>query len=80
MAIDSADKRASVLNDGFCVILPIPDGTIDTADRQHLGWVYRGIAAGASVVSDLIKAITLQTVELTALPFKNPILKHEYTE
>lgn len=79
MAIDSADKRASVLNDGFCVILPIPDGTIDTADRQHVGWVYRGILAGASVVSELIKAITLQTVQLTELPFKTSVLKHEYT-
>jgi len=83
MAIDTRDKRASVINiaAGFIGILPLPDGTIDQQDRAVLARLYDGIVITSDViVSTLMKAITLQTVGLTALPFKNPVLKHEYTE
>jgi len=40
MAIDSEDKRRSVLR-----VLPIADGTISGVDKQHIVELYRGIAA-----------------------------------
>lgn len=45
MAIDSADKRFSIL--GLCgyTVRPVPDGTIGTADRLQWLGLYRGIAA-----------------------------------
>ena len=50
MAIDTAAKRASAL--AFCLpiilVLPIPDGTVAQADRQHLLGCYGGILAGES--------------------------------
>ena len=39
MAVDTANKRASVSGD----MLPFPDGTIDQGDRQHTAGDYRGI-------------------------------------
>lgn len=40
MAIDSAAKRAAALGMGRPgIVLPIPDGTIDAADRAHLAGV-----------------------------------------
>ena len=53
MAIDTRDKRGSCLglND---IVLPNPDGTIDTADRLHAGYSYRGIAAGAVGTTNLL--------------------------
>lgn len=51
MAIDSPAKRRSAIATRrlpwfrrFSV--PLPDGTISQADRQHLGHVYSGIAVG----------------------------------
>lgn len=51
MAIDSPAKRQSAIATRrlpwfrrFSV--PVPDGTIDDADRQQLGMAYRGIAVG----------------------------------
>ena len=52
MAIDSEDKRRSVLR-----ILPIADNSISGVDKQHIVGLYRGIAAqsplggGAPVLS-----------------------------
>ncbi len=49
MAIDSAVKRKSVAG----VARPwrpgvvVPDGTIDSADRQAIGWSYAGISAAS---------------------------------
>lgn len=46
MAVDTQDKRASVLGFGlaFTLVLPAP-GTIDQPDRQHVAYSYRGIEA-----------------------------------
>lgn len=41
MAVDSANKRASVSGD----MLPFPDGAINKGDRQHTAGDYRGIPA-----------------------------------
>lgn len=52
MALDSRDKRFSAVGIISSVIpsFPNPDGDIDTAlDRQHTGYLYRGIAATTEV-------------------------------
>lgn len=48
MAIDTATKRASALGVGQPpgVILPVPDGTIDAADRAQLAGGYAPAAGG----------------------------------
>ncbi len=53
MAVDTADKRNSAIGMGlpWRNQYPIPDGSIASGDRQHIGWVYRGIAAGAIIAS-----------------------------
>jgi len=49
MAIDTAAKRLSCLDfeEVWAEAIPIPDGTISQADRQHLIWSYAGILAAA---------------------------------
>lgn len=46
MAVDTRDKRASSLQRdlSFLWTLPLPDGSVDTADRQHSARSYVGIA------------------------------------
>lgn len=48
MAIDSRNKRSSAINvaSPWRSMLPLPDGTIDQADRQHAALHYSGILAG----------------------------------
>lgn len=36
MALDTREKRAAVGQDWFLQILPLPDGTLDAADRAQL--------------------------------------------
>lgn len=54
MAIDTPTKRASALNFGlpFNRALPVPDGTVGQADRQHVLGMYGGILAtgGAALI------------------------------
>ena len=49
MAIDSRDKRSSAVNPGspWRGMLPVADGTVSQADRQHAAYWYRGIAAAS---------------------------------
>lgn len=57
MAVDTAAKRASAL----AMTLPIPDGTIDQGDRQHVLWTYGGVLAAllVTVYPTLHATITL---------------------
>lgn len=52
MAIDTQDKRASVIavaQPHLSAVRPNPDGAITSlADRQHLGFLYRGISVGGA--------------------------------
>jgi len=58
MAIDSLAKRNSVIALSS-IILPIPDGTIDQADRQTLLKVYGGIlATAATAIRRLTRNLT----------------------
>ena len=53
MAVDTAEKRFSMINfgDGTTIhLLPEPDGAIDLDDRQHLLDCYSGIAFGSPPV------------------------------
>lgn len=54
MAIDSEDKRRSALSfSPALLILPVPDGAaLSAADRKHVGFCYRGIAAGSVSTED----------------------------
>lgn len=47
--LDSASKRTSSVGWGLVWMLapPIPDGTLNQGDRQHVGFSYSGIAAAA---------------------------------
>lgn len=53
MAIDTRSKRASVLGLALAPLLTLPlaDGTIGQADRQHIAYVYAGISTEVSAPS-----------------------------
>lgn len=53
MAVDTAAKRYSLVGLAAPVpsLLPIPDGTVEAADRAHLLWLYSGIALGTPTVA-----------------------------
>lgn len=60
MAVDSRDKRASVIGLGLAALLVLPEpGTIDQPDRQHVAYSYRGIEAGEAVV------VAPETIDIT---------------
>ena len=52
MAIDTRNKRSSAIFIGspWRGMLPLPDGTIGQADRQHAAFLYSGILA--AIVSE----------------------------
>lgn len=56
--IDTADKRSSAINFGGLWTLPIPDGSIDGGNQQHLLDCYSGIAFAGSQVGPVIQVIT----------------------
>ena len=50
MAVDTRDKRGSVLGFGLAALLVLPaPGAIDQPDRQQVAYAYRGIQAGNPV-------------------------------
>lgn len=60
MAVDTRDKRASVLLVAlaFARIWPNPDGAITGTDRQHTSFCYRGISAIAATLMALERSIS----------------------
>ncbi len=52
MAIDTREKRSSAVHVmlPWRGMLPLPDGTISDADRQHVALLYSGIAVSAAVI------------------------------
>lgn len=52
MAVDTRDKRSSAIHLGlpWRGMLPLPDGALSQADRQHVAWLYGGILAGEAEV------------------------------
>lgn len=69
MAVDTATKRASVL--GFTLaarlVLPIPDGTIGQADRQHVAYSYAGLTAQAALLGEPDEVILIRADDRTIL-------------
>jgi len=47
MAVDSRDKRGSVIGIGISVILPLADGSLSEADRVQTTGTYMGIIPGS---------------------------------
>jgi hypothetical protein len=51
MAIDTEDKRRSVHGYTMTPIYPVADGSVDTQDRPHVAWIYRGIVIGSAFIT-----------------------------
>ncbi len=49
MAIDTENKRRSVMAYAGTGMMPVPDGTIDASDRATLAWLYAGLSYGSPV-------------------------------
>lgn len=49
--LDTQSKRMSGVNVSLPFARPLsaPDGTVDQGDRQHVAFMYSGIAAGTAV-------------------------------
>lgn len=52
MAVDTANKRYSVIGLGIPVpsLLPVPDGSITDEDKLHLIYLYSGISAQVAAI------------------------------
>lgn len=50
--MNTPSKRASAIGIGLALrlVLPVRDGTIDQADRQHTAYSYAGILASSAIV------------------------------
>jgi hypothetical protein len=61
--LDSRSKRASSVQllTPYNLALVLPDGTISTADRQHIVWMYSGITAVSPTPADRIWPIESET-------------------
>ena len=71
MAIDTANKRASCINVAFPLsrVLPLPDAVMAPADRYHLAFLYRGLAADVGIVAPRIidlRAMANHAIDLEA--------------
>lgn len=56
MAIDTAAKRHSAINWGLpWRTMPLPDGTIDQGDRQHVALMYSGILASEMQADPIVE-------------------------
>jgi len=56
MAIDTAEKRFSIMDfrETSNITLPVPTGSFDQGDRQHLLDFYAGILFGGSVAAPTV--------------------------
>lgn len=70
MALDTANKRLSAIHLGspWRGLLPIPDGTLNQGDRQHVMFFYSGILAEAPA-----------TITIFGLEYTAPALLMHYT-
>jgi len=62
--MDTRDKRASSIFAGspWRTTLPVADGSLSQGDRQHVSFLYRGIAATVVVVTVNPNAIRLDLI------------------
>ena len=54
MAVDTRNKRASILGIGLAaaLVLPAPDATVAQSDRQQTAFAYAGISAESPTEAD----------------------------
>ena len=75
--LDTRSKRASGVSAlrPYMIAPVLPDGTIDQIDRQHVAWMYGGIAAGAAALTVLpLKSLVLDIgggLGMTLMPSGN---------
>lgn len=64
MAIDTRNRRASILGIGLAaaLVLPLADGGITAPDREQITFTYCGIAAGSPTVAPSSAAIEIVVV------------------
>ena len=69
MSIDTAAKRSSALDheEPWQFGIPLPDGAISQADRQHLAFCYSGILIVESVTEELALTAPGRDYALSAL-------------
>ena len=50
--LDTTSKRRSSVSlfSGWLLAPPLPDGTVDQGDRQHIGLSYSGVLASGAVI------------------------------
>ncbi len=82
MAIDTAEKRLSMLNFGlpWWTTLPASDGAIDAGDRLHLLGLYSGIAVAVTVVETETESLRLpgRLVDTTQTSFTTDLAGTQY--
>lgn len=73
MAVDTQDKRASVLGLGLAALLVLPaPGTLDQPDRQHVAFSYRGIDTTAIAIDPEPFVITVEAQDRSvAVPLQD---------
>ena len=65
MAIDTQNKRRAVSNFLFCVLAPVPDGSVDTSDRMQISFLYPGISSSAAETSDPVRSFLIKAYNFT---------------
>ena len=67
MALDTRNKRASAVGLALAwrMVLPHPDGTIATADRQQAALCYAGIATAEIGVADAMRTWAVKARDTT---------------
>lgn len=74
MAIDTLVKRNSALSFST-LLLPVPDGTIDQADRQTMAFSYGGILSGIAAVVAGFGSLTKPLVSKLVEPLTQKLAK-----
>ncbi len=76
MALDTAEKRISMLNFGlpWWTTLPVPDGSFDVGDRIHFLHLYSGIEPDSPVVVTPTYIFTAEARSLTDTAGARPLL------
>ena len=62
MPLDTRSKRASAITAlrPWMIAPPLPDGTIDQGDRQHIAWMYSGILATTGVITPASRTYAIE--------------------
>lgn len=69
MAVDTRSRRAACLGIAAAITLTLPlrDGTVGQADRQHVAFCYPGITAVAPTFDGIVEGIPAFGIGATAI-------------